>query len=175
MIPIDYRSTPLVDINRAEIAGLVNQFLAGGGVIEVVPGFVHQPLHAARKEPSPIVAEFRRHGRRPMSVEQENALFDKLNRLTHLHMTAAMKQCHISHEVMLRMIRRFDLKFADRVKPTGIPKHNAAEDVKLVEVIRQYAARGFNKTKTREALGIGFERLNRIAEANGITFGGGRE
>lgn len=38
MIPIDYRSTPLVDINRAEIAGLVAQFLDHGGQIQVIPG-----------------------------------------------------------------------------------------------------------------------------------------
>lgn len=38
MTPIDYRSTPLVDINRAEIAGLVDQYLASGGEIHEVDG-----------------------------------------------------------------------------------------------------------------------------------------
>ncbi|WP_440466922.1 hypothetical protein ACKI1H_27230 [Pseudomonas sp. YH-1] len=37
MISIDYRTTPLTDINRAEIAGLVAQFLSGGGQIDIVP------------------------------------------------------------------------------------------------------------------------------------------
>ncbi|WP_313461549.1 hypothetical protein [Pseudomonas nitroreducens] len=175
MTPIDYRSTPQVDINRAEIAGLVAQFLSGGGVIEVLPGFTYQPLHGSRKEPSPIVAEFRRHGRRPMSIEQENALFEKLNRLTHMTMSAAMKQCHISHEVMRRMISKFDLKFADRVKPMGSPRHSEAEDAKLVEQVRAMAGQGFNKTKIRGLLSIGFERLNRIIEKYGIKIGEGHE
>lgn len=37
MTPIDYRSTPLIDIHRAEIAGMVDQFLSSGGQIAVIP------------------------------------------------------------------------------------------------------------------------------------------
>ena len=38
MIPLDYRSTPPVDIARAEIAGKVAEYLAAGGEIHVIPG-----------------------------------------------------------------------------------------------------------------------------------------
>lgn len=38
MMQIDYRSTPLIDIQRAEIAGMVDAFLATGGQITVIPG-----------------------------------------------------------------------------------------------------------------------------------------
>ncbi|OBY90481.1 hypothetical protein A6723_019415 [Pseudomonas sp. AU11447] len=37
MIPIDYRSTPPVDIARAEIAGKVAEYLAAGRQIELIP------------------------------------------------------------------------------------------------------------------------------------------
>lgn len=37
MIPIDYRSTPLIEIARAEIAGKVAEYLAAGGKISSVP------------------------------------------------------------------------------------------------------------------------------------------
>lgn len=47
MTPIDYRSTPLVDINRAEIAGRIEEFLAHGGEIQQIPdgvsGFEDSP------------------------------------------------------------------------------------------------------------------------------------
>lgn len=47
MISIDYRSTPLVDINRADIAGRIAEFLACGGEIQEIPdgvsGFKDSP------------------------------------------------------------------------------------------------------------------------------------
>ncbi|KRV64202.1 hypothetical protein AO738_04500 [Pseudomonas citronellolis] len=37
MIPIDYRTKPLIDVRREELAGQVEQYLASGHIIQSIP------------------------------------------------------------------------------------------------------------------------------------------
>lgn len=170
IIPIDYRTRHPLEDRREQLAGQVEQYLAGGGHITELPGFEYKPFPPSRyiEADQPDRPKHRPAGRSRMTAEQENAIFRKLEPLQHLSMTAAMKQAHVSHDVMARLIERFDLKFNQR--PERPPQFDEEEDRKIADRAQAMSALGLTKNQARNRLQIGFERLNRIASKYGITF-----
>ncbi|WP_160286359.1 hypothetical protein [Pseudomonas knackmussii] len=172
MIPIDYRSTPLIDIARAEIAGKVAEYLAAGGQIHQVDGFEYKPLPPA-KHPEPK-EEPKRHGRPRMKPERQAELVRDIKRMATdgFSKTAILRQLRISWDVMRRLTDEFCIEFIDAKELSqrgnkGRAEASAETRARLAPRIIGLHKSGVSLTEIARRTGINRKAVTRTLEENG--------
>lgn len=176
MIPIDYRSRPLIDVRREELAGLVGQFLDSGGQIQVVPGFEYKPLPVKVAAPKPEKKP--RTSPKRLKPEREAELVEAIRR--HLaaddSKTTTQRALGISYELLMRLCEAYGMEFGDGRKRTD--EWNTTIAKKAAEKRERHAPRvialfeaGVSLTEIGRRIGADRKVVTRILEEKGLIGG----
>lgn len=172
MTPIDYRSTPQVDINRAEIAGMVAQFLSGGGQIQIIPGIeqrLDQPYQWNRND-----LVLRGSSVKGAEEGRAEALANRIRELAAagVGITAICKQLGLHNQKAQQIAKAHGIDIQKAYKQTGSTEASRAVIIangkkrraELEPTIRRLSDQGLSVDKISAESGIGIRTVRRVIE-----------
>lgn len=176
IIPIDYRTKPLVDVRREELAGQVEQYLASGGHITELPGFVERIPFPSRQAVTPTPKPPRRREapkKHRISIEEEARLIQLIQIAAESGQsrTQARETAGIGKMLFMALCFENNIVFPD-VAELARSKSDKMADARraLAPKIEDYAHLGVAACAIR--CGVSETTVRKIAREFGIAFGG---